>query len=152
MKQATLCYCVKDGHVLLGFKKVRFGAGKWNGYGGKVDPGETVEEAAARELFEESGIATRSDALEKIAEVEFYFEDKPAFHCHAYIARTWEHEPEESEEMRPAWFSIDALPKEQMWVSDLLWLEKALAGEHVRGVVKFNHDGSAVLESSFEPL
>lgn len=32
--------------VLLGMKKRGFGAGKWNGFGGKVQPGETIEEAA----------------------------------------------------------------------------------------------------------
>ncbi len=36
--------------VLLGMKKRGFGAGKWNGFGGKVDPGETIVEAAARWL------------------------------------------------------------------------------------------------------
>lgn len=34
--------------VLLGMKKRGFGAGKWNGFGGKVQPGETIEEAARR--------------------------------------------------------------------------------------------------------
>ena len=27
-------------------------AGKWNGFGGKLEPGETIEDAAARELTE----------------------------------------------------------------------------------------------------
>ena len=34
--------------VLLGMKKRGFGAGKWNGFGGKLEPGETIEEAAKR--------------------------------------------------------------------------------------------------------
>lgn len=151
MKQATLCYCIRDGQVLLGYKKVRFGAGKWNGYGGKVDPGETIEEAAARELFEESGISTRSDALKKIAHVQFYFAGKPVFECHAYVAYEWEGEPQESEEMRPQWFPLDAMPLTDMWVSDVAWLPGALSGEHVRGVVNFNEDGSSVIDMQFEP-
>lgn len=40
--------------VLLGMKKRGFGQGKWNGFGGKVEPGETVEAAALRELEEEA--------------------------------------------------------------------------------------------------
>ncbi len=151
MTQATLCYCIKDGKILLGMKKVRFGAGKWNGYGGKVDPGETNEEAAARELFEESGIATDSGALEKIADVQFFFSGKPVFQCHAYIARTWQGEPQESDEMSPRWFAIDALPFESMWISDAEWLPNALAGNPVRGVVHFNEDGSAIERMEFEP-
>src|SRR3989338_6433965 len=56
-KILTLCLVQKDGRVLLGMKKRGFGMGKWNGFGGKVDAGETVEEAAKRELFEEAGIS-----------------------------------------------------------------------------------------------
>lgn len=151
IQQATICYCVRDGRVLLGMKKVRFGKGKWNGYGGKVDPGETNEEAAARELFEESGIATDSYELEKIADIQFYFADKPVFQCHAYIARSWQNEAEESEEMAPQWFPIEEMPLEQMWISDRVWLPQALAGGHVTGVVHFNEDGSVIERMEFSP-
>lgn len=40
--------------VLLAMKKKGFGEGWWNGYGGKVEAGETVEAAMVRELREES--------------------------------------------------------------------------------------------------
>lgn len=40
------------GSVLLGWKKRGFGAFRYNGFGGKVEPGETVAAAAARELLE----------------------------------------------------------------------------------------------------
>lgn len=42
--------------ILLGMKKRGFGMGKWNGFGGKVEPGETIEEGALREMAEESGV------------------------------------------------------------------------------------------------
>ncbi|MBP9757268.1 MAG: 8-oxo-dGTP diphosphatase [Candidatus Pacebacteria bacterium] len=144
MKQATLCYCIRGNEILLGLKKVRFGAGKWNGYGGKVDPGETNEEAAARELFEESGIATDHGKLEKIADIQFFFSGKPVFQCHAYIAREWDGEPVESEEMAPRWFAIDAMPLESMWISDAAWLREALSGSPMAGTVYFNDDGSVI--------
>ena len=41
--------------MLLGMKKVRFGRGKYNGFGGKADEGESMRAAAVRELREESG-------------------------------------------------------------------------------------------------
>jgi 8-oxo-dGTP pyrophosphatase MutT (NUDIX family) len=34
--------------ILLGYKKRGFGANKWNGLGGKVEPGETVYNGALR--------------------------------------------------------------------------------------------------------
>lgn len=42
--------------ILLGMKKRGFGVGKWNGFGGKVDPNETILDGALRELKEEAGI------------------------------------------------------------------------------------------------
>ena len=42
--------------ILLGMKKRGFGVGKWNGFGGKVDPKESIYEGALRELKEEAGI------------------------------------------------------------------------------------------------
>lgn len=47
-KLLTLVLVVQPGKVLLGMKKRGFGAGKWNGFGGKVEPGESIEEAAKR--------------------------------------------------------------------------------------------------------
>ena len=62
MKIVTLCLLISDGQVLLGMKKKSFGAGKWNGFGGKVEEGETVEAAAIREMEEESGILISPEA------------------------------------------------------------------------------------------
>ena len=49
-KLLTLLFVVESDRVLLGMKKRGFGAGRWNGFGGKVDKGETIEEAAKRYL------------------------------------------------------------------------------------------------------
>jgi 8-oxo-dGTP pyrophosphatase MutT (NUDIX family) len=37
-------------------KKRGFGNGKYNGFGGKVENGETIQQAAIRETIEESGL------------------------------------------------------------------------------------------------
>ena len=50
-KVLTLVFLRKEGEVLLGYKKHGFGSGKWNGFGGKVEPGESVAEGAARKVF-----------------------------------------------------------------------------------------------------
>lgn len=49
-KLLTLVLIVQPGRVLLGMKKRGFGAGKWNGFGGKVQPEETIEDAARRQV------------------------------------------------------------------------------------------------------
>lgn len=52
----TSAIVVRGGAVLLGKRKGAHGAGEWSFPGGKVDPGEAPENAAARELAEETGL------------------------------------------------------------------------------------------------
>ncbi|MEB3368861.1 nucleotide triphosphate diphosphatase NUDT15 [Saccharopolyspora mangrovi] len=52
----TSAIVVRDAAVLLGKRKGAHGAGSWSFPGGKVDPGEAPEDAAARELAEETGL------------------------------------------------------------------------------------------------
>ncbi len=56
MKHTTLLFLLKDNHILLAMKKRGFGAGRWNGVGGKIEAGETIVQAAVRECFEEIGV------------------------------------------------------------------------------------------------
>lgn len=52
----TSAIVVRDAAVLLGKRRGAHGAGSWSFPGGKVDPGEAPEDAAARELAEETGL------------------------------------------------------------------------------------------------
>ncbi|XP_032250060.1 7,8-dihydro-8-oxoguanine triphosphatase isoform X1 [Phoca vitulina] len=71
----TLVLVLQPQRVLLGMKKRGFGAGRWNGFGGKVQDGETIEDGAKRELQEESGLTV--DALHKVGHVVFEFVGEP---------------------------------------------------------------------------
>ena len=76
--------------VLLGLKKRGFGAGKLNGFGGKVDPGETVLAAALREMREESGLRVRGGAR-YAAHLTFAFVgQRERMSVHVLTARRWE--------------------------------------------------------------
>ena len=67
---------IQDGNrLLLGMKKKGFGKDKYNGFGGKVEAGETVEQAAIRELKEECGLT--ANTCKKLAELTFKFPHKP---------------------------------------------------------------------------
>ena len=50
MFSLQLAIVQQGGRLLLGLKKTGFGAGYYNGFGGKVEPGESIEEAAYREV------------------------------------------------------------------------------------------------------
>lgn len=144
MKVATILYCLSDGQVLLGMKKKGFGEGKWNGFGGKVGPDESIEDAARREMLEESGVLVAPDALRKVAHLTFHFGDTPMFDGHVYTAEAWAGEPIETDEMRPEWFPLEALPWDDMWPSDAFWLPQVLAGETLRGTCRFDEAGETV--------
>jgi len=54
--ELTLLFLIKDDQILLAMKKRGFGAGRFNGVGGKVEPGETIEQALIRESQEEINV------------------------------------------------------------------------------------------------
>lgn len=129
--------------VLLGLKKTGFGAGKYNGFGGKVEPGETVAAAAARELQEESGVV--ADALDRRGVLNFVFDDVPEpWEVHVFYATAWRGEPVETEEMQPKWFDVDAIPFDNMWADDRFWLPRLLKGERFVGTFAFTQTTTLV--------
>ena len=59
MKLATLCYIMDEDKTLMLYRNKKendYHEGKWNGLGGKLEAGETPEECAIREVYEESGL------------------------------------------------------------------------------------------------
>lgn len=132
---ATLMFIVKDGRILLIEKKRGLGAGKINGPGGKIDPGETPLEAVIRETQEElliSPIGSR-----KIGELWFAMSDCPDILCHVYRADDHEGEPTETEEATPVWTPVDAIPYHRMWEDDRHWLPLLLTETTFHGLFSF---------------
>ena len=129
--------------MLLAEKKRGFGAGKLNGPGGKVQEGETVPASAAREVSEEVGVEIEESDLVLAGELKFFFPENPDWNqdCDIFIINKWRGNPEESEEMKPFWFSLDALPYEKMWVSDRKWLPEILAGNIISAEITFFGNG-----------
>jgi 8-oxo-dGTP diphosphatase len=136
--QVTLLFLRSEGRILLAMKKRRFGVGKWNGVGGKVEPGETYEQAAIRECQEEIGVTPKHIKLQG----ELHFFDLPdvEHYCHIYVAYDWEGEPVETEEMRPQWFNEQDIPYDQMWPDDEYWMPKFLNNIPFKGMVVIEDD------------
>jgi 8-oxo-dGTP pyrophosphatase MutT (NUDIX family) len=136
MKNATIMLLIdrKRKKILLGMKKKGFGAGRYNGFGGKVEPGEEIKDAAIREMFEESSITVLPKQAEKYAEIDFFFESKSEWDqkVHVFVAEKWSGEPFESDEMIPEWFSFSKIPFDRMWVDDIHWLPKVLDRKKVK--------------------
>ncbi|KAI9275370.1 NUDIX hydrolase domain-like protein [Sporodiniella umbellata] len=147
-KQVTLILTIdrKEKKVLLGMKKRGFGAGKYNGFGGKVEPGETIEEGARRELTEEAEI-TAID-MTKMAVVLFTFENNPVgLEMHLFVTEAFEGEPKETEEMKPDWFDYKDIPFDRMWADDKQWFPLILEKQQpFVGYFHFSEDQASILK------
>ncbi|KZT28065.1 hypothetical protein NEOLEDRAFT_1087660 [Neolentinus lepideus HHB14362 ss-1] len=138
--------------ILLGLKKRGFGKDKYNGFGGKVEDGETSAEAAVRELQEEAGITA---ALEYSGTMLFFSEGSDfAYHIDYYSAAAYQGTVTETEEMRPEWFAlpdVDAtepstlpqIPFHQMWEDDHIWFPLLIAKRIFNGRVDFRLDANS---------
>jgi 8-oxo-dGTP pyrophosphatase MutT (NUDIX family) len=155
MQDRTLCFLIRGDppiEVLLGLKKTGFGAGKYVGIGGKVEPGEMTAAAAIRELEEETGIWVSESDLQRVGCLTFLFPVSPDWSqvVHVFLATTWNGDPVESREMMPAWFRVDDIPFEQMWQDNVHWLPRILAGERIQASFTFKADNETVDELEIE--
>ena len=156
IKDYTLveCFRTHEGkrQLLLGMKKRGFGMGKYNGFGGKLEPGETMPECASRELHEESGCLVPVEKLQARGRMHFHMLndsgmlDKrtgriiPTLKVYVYTAELADVASgtvTESDEMLPQWFEWDEVPLESMWPDDRYWLPTLLAGHDVVGDLEF---------------
>ena len=138
----NLCYIINNkGEVLLQYKRKGFGVGKWNGPGGKVEPGETIEQSVIREVKEETGLDVKN--LKHMAELEFYFIGRQDWDMvtYVYVTRDFSGQLLASDEGELEWFKIKELPFEKMWDDDPHWLPKVFAGEFMKMRFNFDHEG-----------
>lgn len=148
-KILTLVLILQDEKILLGMKKRGFGAGRWNGFGGKVREDESIEDAAKREVKEECGLEIKRLEEVGLHEFEFVKERGTILEVHVFRGLSWQGEPFETEEMRPKWFLTSKIPYQDMWPDDILWLPTFLEGKKFRTKFLFG-DGDQVLEQKIE--
>ena len=115
----TLCFITHGNEVLLllGGAKKRLWAGRYNGLGGHVEPGEDIYASASREVREESGLNVRemrlrgvvhADASDPTAGILFF----------VFTAVADDKRVVASEEGALEWWPINALPIDSL-VEDL---------------------------------
>lgn len=119
--------------------------GKWNGLGGKLLPGETPEEAARREIEEESGLVVGSLELKGVITFPL-FDSKDDWYVFVFNA----YEPRgilnESQEGELHWIETKDITKLCLWPGDrifLPWLD-----EHAFFSAKFSYRAGELLAYS----
>ncbi len=102
---------VRDGKLLMGRRTSQHGHGTWSPPGGKMEPGETPEETARRELVEETGLVGAVPRV--VAETVDSFPSGDTWRTHWVLMDWVSGEPEvlEPDEVDSwGWYAWDRLP------------------------------------------
>ena len=92
------------------------------------------------------GVRVEPSQLQPHGQVTFLFSARLAWNqtVSIFSVTQWQGEPQESEEMRPAWFPLSALPVERMWADAAPWLPQVLAGQSVQLEFVYADDGQTL--------
>lgn len=135
LRQYTEVFLIDTDNIMLGLKKTGLGAGNIIGIGGKVEPNETLEQAAIREVQEEVEITIEN--LEYSGNVIFYFphikDESWNISVHIYTSKKWSGTPKETIEISPFWFHKTSIPYEKMWDDARLWVPQVIANKKIFG-------------------
>ncbi|MEB8341300.1 NUDIX domain-containing protein [Streptomyces endophyticus] len=98
-------------------ENAKFAQGMWDLPVGKSEPGEPITQTAARELYEETVLVVKPEAL-KVAHIihgAWGVEAPNGFLTVVFVAHEWTGEPENREPHKHAqvrWVDVDAIPEE----------------------------------------
>jgi len=154
LPEVCVVYLLRRGptgaEVLLGDKRTGLGQGRIVGIGGKLDPGESAEEAAVREVMEEVGLRVAASDLHLAGTIDYHFPTRPAWSQRStvFVCRRWVGEPVETDEITPRWYALDAVPYPRMWDDASRWLPGVLRGGAVDARFTFGADLSTVVLSA----
>lgn len=126
MKLTTLAYLRQDGKTLMLQKAKGYQKGKWNGLGGKFEPGESPEDCLKREVYEESGLTVTAATLKGFISFPD-FDGQDDWYTFVYVVTGFTGELQDSAEGRLAWIADDDLLTLNIWEGDrifLPWLAK----------------------------
>lgn len=154
MKKTTLCLLLREKEILLAMKKRGFGAGRWNGAGGKFDPDagdKNILDAAIRETKEEIGVEIKNP--ESFGKFIFNFPANPEWdqEVSLFVAKDWVGDPKESDEMMPKWFKFEEIPYENMWPDDKYWVPHVLNNKKFNAQFTFG-EGDKILDYKIDIL
>lgn len=150
MKLATLCYLRKGGRTLMlhRVKKERdVHEGKWNGLGGKFEPGESPEDCVIREVREESGLRIKAPALKGVLTFPGFAAGED-WYVFVFTASEFSGKLIDSPEGNLEWIPDRRLLKLNLWEGDRVFLPLLRRRGHFSG--KFHYRGGRLAKYSVE--
>ena len=126
MRNTTLCYLEQNGKMLMLFRNKKAADenhGKWIGVGGKFEEGETPEECAIREVYEETGLKVGSLRLRGI--ITFVMQPLSTEYMFLYTSGDFSgqlSDPDDCPEGVLRWIEKDRLDELPMWEGDRIFL------------------------------
>lgn len=150
MKLATLCYIRKENKTLMLYRNKKendYHEGKWNGLGGKFEPGESPEECTVREVKEECGLIVKSLKLKGIITFPM-FDTKEDWYVFLYVIDQFEGELIDSPEGKLEWIENDKLTELNLWDGDKIFIPWLFEDKFFSA--KFNYDNGKLVDYTVE--
>ena len=142
---AILAAIVNDNKILLLHRTKKPYQGYWGLIGGKIEFGEHVEDTALREVFEETGLRCKIEAIKGIATELLHTDHETENHFIFFIIQLTPETIEvvESDEGKLGWFRFDELDKIKITPSDSIMIKEFILKKNNMKVhkIKVKRDG-----------
>lgn len=144
--EATICHILEGRRLLLKKATRGISAGKWNAPGGKIEPGESPEENARREVREETGLRIRNPFYH--GTISFFMNGGRSLDIRMHLFSTihFEGKPTSTDEGEVRWFTVARLPLKKMWDDDRYWLHLMLEGSRFDAKFYYDRANGTVIE------
>lgn len=148
MKLATLCYAVRDGKTLMIYRNKKendYHKGKWNGLGGKFEPGESPEDCAIREMKEETGLDVFNPVMKGFITFP-NFDGVDDWYVFVFVIEEFSGRLIDSPEGTLDWIDNDKLPELNLWEGDKIFLPWLFQDKFFSA--KFNYEDGKFIDHS----
>lgn len=146
----TLCYLERDGAYLMLHRTKKendLNRDKWIGVGGKFEEGESPEECATREIYEETGLTVTALAYRGI--VTFVSDRYPTEYMHLFTSSSFTGTLSECDEGVLEWVEKDRVPTLPLWEGDRIFLRLLAEGAPFFSL-KLVYSGDTLTEASLD--
>ncbi|MEI7529668.1 MAG: 8-oxo-dGTP diphosphatase [Elusimicrobiota bacterium] len=150
MKLATLCYLRRNGRTLMLHrvkKQDDVHEGKWNGLGGKFEPGESPEECVVREVREEAGLKIKAPRLKGVLTFPDFAKAED-WYVFVFTAAEFTGRMRDCAEGELEWIKDADLLKLNLWAGDKVFLPLLKRRGHFSG--KFSYRNGRLMKYSVE--